>query len=266
MPVPRAQLRVYSPLESFPRVERERWRTYVAEGGGLSAAQVSAVEYGAVVAGLLGDRPVPDPQVALVRRSGSRMLVCPLELGLRAEIAFGAFRDQVPPAALAAFDPGNRWATARAVPAGRLPHVRDAAWAVPLVWFVAFSPADRRSSDPLGTGPQNVHLTFVEQALERLEDAAEIVEATVADDGAALGALVELADWLDGFDPAGLLELDFGGVGWQLAPDRRRAEHTCADLWGALDALRAGDLAAAAEAYAAAHARWARYVARQDAS
>jgi hypothetical protein len=107
MAVPRAQLKVFAPLASFPSRERDHWTAYVAAGGGLTRRELAALEDAAArrtgVAGQIPRRTA----VALVRRAGERVLVCPVDLDLRAAVAFATFRRSVPPAVVAAFLPSS---------------------------------------------------------------------------------------------------------------------------------------------------------------
>ncbi len=257
MPVPCAQLKVFSPLDAFPLEERERWRAYAESGAGLTRQEAAAVESEAVTRRLLGARPPAAPRLAQVRRVGGRVMLCPLDLDVRAGVALAALREVVSPRVVEQLVPDarmrDRLDTAGVAP----PHVLDHPFVVPLPWFVAFGPEEQRFTDPPeGRGPRLVHLTTVGQALSRLEHALEVVEARVADADEVLSELGSLAVWAAGFDEDALLELDHGGAGWLRGAAALRADRTCADLWRAIDALEVGDAMAAAAAYAAARARW----------
>lgn len=269
MLVPRAQLKVFTPLESFPPRERERWRAYVEQGRGLTRAQVAEVESGASVTRLVSGRSRLGPDAALVRRAGRRSLICPIDLDLRAAVALDDFKRSVPPSVVGAFlpDPATADRLAALSASGRSPHVLDEPWAVPLPWFVAFGPDERRFRDPPeGAGPRVVYLTTVDQALERLEHAIEVVDATVDDGDDVLDALGGLAAWLQVFDPESLLELDYGAVARTFERSELEADRTCEELWQAIDALESGDLLGAAAAYGVARARWGDRRAKQHAS
>jgi hypothetical protein len=269
MVVPRAQLKVFSPLDAFPAPERDAWRAYVEAGRGLTRREVSSAESGAVAARLVGGRSRLAPDAALVRRAGRRTLVCPLQLELRTAVALDSFRRTVPPSVFDAFVPdgGNIGRLEALAEAGRAPHVLDAPFAVPLPWFVAFSPDERRFTDPPeGAGPRLVYLTTVEQAQQRLERALEVVEGTIEDGEDVLAALADIAAWLVAFDPSSLLELDYGGVAASFATEELRGDRTCQELWQAVEALAVGDAMGAAAAYGVARARWSSRRARQHAS
>jgi hypothetical protein len=267
--VPRAQLRVFAPIESFPPEERERWSAYVDSGGGLTRRQVTEAEDALVATRLVTGRAALGPDAALVRRAGRRVLVCPLQLDLRSAHALASFRREVPDLVLDAFVPDETVLARldRLSATGRAPHILDEPWAVPLHWFVAFGPDERHVTEPPGAlGPRVTHLTTCGQAIERLELAIGAVEATVEDSEDVLAALAGVSTWLDAFDPASLLELDYGGVGAMLTAEQLREDTTCADLWEAIEGLRTGDLLSAAAAYGVARARWSRWRAKQQAS
>ncbi len=267
--VPRAQLRVFAPLEAFEPSERERWSSYVRAGGGLTRREVAETEDEIVAARLLTGRSPLGPQAALVRRAGRRVLVCPLDLELRAAYALATFRRRVPDDVVGSFvpDAGVRDRLEELSATARPPHILDEPWAVPLHWFVAFSPRERHITEPAGASrPRITHLTTCGQAVRRLEEAIEIVEATVEDSEDVLAALAGICAWADAFDPNSLLELDYGRVAALLAPEELREDTTCAQVWEALECLRDGDLLGAAAAYGVVRARWARWRAKQQAS
>jgi hypothetical protein len=266
--VPTAQLRVFAPLEWFPPRERERWAAYVDAGQGLTKSQMVAAEH-AAAARLLVGHAVLGPDAALVRRSGDRFLICPLQLDLRAAHALTVFRRRVPEVIADLFLPhrsSREQLTARAA-SGRIPHILDEPWAVPLHWFVAFAADERHVTDPLeGSGPRVRFLTTVGQAVLRVERAIDVVEATIEDGDEVLLTLADLAGWLDLFPTDAVLELDYASVAATLTADELRTDRTCEDLTEALDALAEGDMLAAAAAYGSARARWMHRRAREHAS
>ena len=269
MLVPRAQLKVFSPLDAFPAPERVAWRAYVDADRGLTRREVAEAEAGAAVARLVGGRSPLGPEAALVRRAGRRILICPLQLDLRSALALETFRRSVPESVFDAFLPPNgRFRRLEALSSsGRVPHVLDEPWAVPLSWFVAFSPNERRFTDaPEGAGPRLVYMTTCGQAALRLDRAVQVVESTVEDGEDVLVALAEIASWIDHFDPSSLLELDYGRLVEMFVPGELEADRSCEDVHSALDALEAGDLLAAAAGYGAARARWSERRAKEHAS
>lgn len=263
--VPTTQLRVFAPLESFPPRERERWAAYVADGRGLTRAEVEQAEAQVAARSLRGGT-LAVGDVAAVRRAGDRILVCPLQLELRVAHAFAAFRRTVPGVVIEHFVPPGSGLD-RDPPLGSAPHVLDEPWSVPLHWFVAFAPDERRLRDlPGSRGPSLRYLTTVAQAVWRLEHAVAVVEEAITDADEVLLSLAELAGWLSGFADDAVVELDLATVGATLPAQMLRSDRTCSELQEALTALDAGDAMGAAARYAACRSRWSHHRARQHAS
>jgi hypothetical protein len=93
-------------------------------------------------------------------------------------------------------------------------------------------------------------------ALDRLEQAIEVIEETLEDGEDILAALASVTAWVDSFDPSSLLELDYARVASLFTPDELRADTTCEDLWQTIEALEVGDLLTAAATYGVVRARW----------
>ncbi len=259
MPVPRAQLKVFSPLEAFALDEREAIRAALDRGAGLSRSQAAALETAWSTAGLATGAPPAAPEAVQVRRVADRIMVCPLRLEQRAAIAFEAFAAQVPPAVLPAVVPDERRRARLQRPARGAPHVLDHPFAAPLTWFLAFRPAEQRFTNaPEGRGPRLVHLTTVGKAGQRVERVIDVVSTVIIDADEVLLDLAGLGAWLDAFDPVALLELDHGSAGRLRGAAALKRDSTCAQLWRAVDALEEGDDHAAAVAYASARAAWSR--------
>lgn len=257
MPVPRAQLKVFSPLEAFALDERETIRAALDRDAGLSRSQAGDLEAAWSIAGLVRGAPPAAPEAVQVRRVADRVMVCPLRLELRAAMAFGTFAAQVPPAVLPAVVPDARRRARMQRPANGVAHVREQPFAAPLPWFLAFRPAEQRFTNaPEGRGPRLVHLTTVGQAGKRLERVIDVVRTVLVDADEVLLELAELGAWFDAFDPVALLELDHGSAGRLRGAAALRRDSTCAQLWRAVDALEEGDDHAAAVAYASARAAW----------
>jgi hypothetical protein len=268
MSVPRAQLRVFAPLASFPPRERERWSAYAAAGGGVTRRELARLEDAAARATSVVGAVPRAAEVALVRRAGEQVLVCPVELDLRAAVAFAAFERTLPPAVAADVLPAaTRSRFEHLARSGRQPSILDEAWVVPLPWFLAFAPEERRFTDPPeGSGPRLRYVTTVAQARARLQRAITVVEGAIDDGEDVLAALAGLDAWLDPRDPSSILELDYGQVARQVAPEVLRADRSCEELWDAVEALAESDLLRAAAGYAVARARWSAQRARAHVS
>ena len=259
MPVPRAQLKVFSPLAAFPEQEQDRLRTEVEAGRGLSRSRAHALEERRLRVALKAGRVPSSPGAVQVRRVADELMVCPLDLELRAGVAWSQLVGAAPAALVDAVltETGATLRLERA--AAGIPHVLDHPFHAPLHWFLAFTPSEQRFTDPPeGRGPRLAHLTTVGQAAARIERVLEVVEEVLLDAEEVLLALAELGVWLDAFEPSSLLELDHGSAGRARGAASLQRDSTCAHLWRAVEALEAGDDHAAAVAYGAARATWSR--------
>lgn len=259
MLVPRAQLKVFSPLEAFAADERARLQAILDRGDGLSRSQAAELEATRIVAGLPRGWPRPTRDAIQVRRVADRVLVCPLDLEVRARVAVSELAAVVPDVVLDALLPHPACRSMADVATSAVPHVRDHPFLAPLPWFVAFAPREQRVTDPPeGVGPRMVHLTLVGQAVGRLERVLEVIERTLGEAEDLLAEVAELAVWLDAFAAEALLELDHGTAGRLRGAGGLRRDRTSAQLWRAVEALERGDDHEAAVAYATARAAWSR--------
>ncbi len=268
MDLPRAQLRLFAPLDSFPPGQRRHWEAYVASGRGLTRSQQARAEARSFRGILWGHPPSAEPE-ALVRRRGERVLVCPLEADVRAAVSLERFRRSVPGQVADAFlpDVGLREELGRVVATRRTPHVLDEAWLVPLHWFLAFDPSQRRvRGHAEGHGTRVVHLTGSDAALERLRRVLGAVTASPHVPEDVVDGVSALAAWIDRFSPESLLELDYGGVADLFDADELREDTTCADLWDVVHEFERDDPGAAADAFEVVRRRWAHRWLRQHAN
>ena len=257
MAVPCAQLKVFSPLEALSEPAATAVRDALDRGDGLSRTKIRDVEAAWSATLLPTGTPRSAPAVVQMRRVADRTMVCPLQLELRAKLAYAALAGQVPGVVLEAMIPDPRGRRVLEQSTAAVPHVLDRPFVAPLSWFLAFAPSEQRFTDPPeGQGPRLVHLTTVGQARSRLERVVDVVGSVLIDADDVLGELGELSLWLDAFDPGSLLELDHGAAGRLRGAAGLKRDSTCAQLWRAVEALEEGDDHAAAVAYATARAAW----------
>lgn len=267
MLAPTAQLRVYVPVDGYPPATRAIWEAYVAAGNGITRDQAQEARGRAAASLLLRGRIGRSEVGALVRRAGRRRFVCPLDLERQSAEVYNRLRDDVPSPVLPAMlpDPSERERLERIAPTASTNQIREAAWAVPLVWYLAFDPSEQRRTDPAeGAGPRVRFLTGIHQSTRRLE---EVFDLLLGDLDVQIEAgpeeIDDLLTWLSGFHEDSLVELDYGRLAADLPAEQ---DHACADLWRAVEAFRAGDLFDAAVAYAAARTCWTRLRERATAS
>lgn len=260
MRVPRARLHVFVPLDTFSGEERERWRQYVSDRGGLNRAERDAFE-DAYVQRVLADKIPADEPHALVRRQGRQTLICPLGMHERAAHAFHAFRQGVPDV-VAEASVAERTVDIVLEPlllGRRRPYVLEEPWAVPLHWYLLFAPAEHRVRDhPEGRGTRTLYVTQVGQARKRLEDAADAVEPVANAIDGLVDGIGALALWLDAFPTQSMLELDgdaLRGLDRSAAVDR---ENTCAMMWDIVDGFGSADDDTLAATFVQLRSRWGR--------
>lgn len=274
MTIPRAQLRVFSPLDAFPQREREHWQTYVAEGRGVTRSRMAQFEQASRRHVYATKRLPRTNDEALTRRVGRRMLVCPLDLDLRAAGGFALVSDALPPIVKPVLfaDNAEQQRCQQLTTSGRVPHILDAAWAPPLVWFLAFQSSERRFFDaPESTEARVVFITLVSQALERVEQVHAVIESaeettTFTDSYGLIDDIHDFIAWLERFDATALMEFDYGEINGIATSDELRDDTTCTELWEMVEALADDDTTRAEFAYARARSRWERQQTRAFAS
>jgi hypothetical protein len=256
MVVPCAQLRVFSPRDTLPPGEVQRWASHPTRVG---TREARAVEDRVTASRLLtGLGAVPDGAM-LVRRVGDVELICPLGYDLRSAIALRQLRHTVPDSVVQMLLPDTllRHTLDLVGASGRRPSIIDAPWAVPLAWFLLVFDDERRLLDPSeGSGPRLLYATSTERANERISRAVDAIDDTVHGADELLEELAELAEWIETFDPRSLLELDYGGLAPLLGRSRLQIDHSARLAWEAVEALEEGDMLRAAVAHGALRSTW----------
>jgi hypothetical protein len=133
-------------------------------------------------------------------------------------------------------------------------HILTSAWHVPFRWFVPFDPATRELVGD-GDGMSVRYRTLHHEGMDRLRRAIGILDRSGLGEGVA-GEVVELMDWLAGFPPDALVELDYGSVSHLFDETDLVLDDSAADVWASLEALERGDRRAAMEHYANLVTRW----------
>ncbi|WP_413758284.1 hypothetical protein [Streptomyces sp. MMBL 11-3] len=266
-------LRVYEPLAAFPEPERDHWSRY--------ARRPERPSYQDELRRSLADL-LPVPPVAVpVHESGDAFVadvdgvlcVCPWRTRLRGWEALGDLGEELPALVLDAALPAlvrrqatqdyERWLSRN--PDAR-PWIRTSTWQVPLHWFVLVSDEEREYDKGGGSGggsgaaaeedaPVLRYRTPMVQARRRVARALRTLRETL-DEGPLIDGLVDVGRWLEEFHPRSLVELDYGGLVHVLPAGELDGDHSAADVAGGIEALRAGDGAAAGEAYGRLVERW----------
>ncbi|GAA2260636.1 hypothetical protein GCM10010232_59920 [Streptomyces amakusaensis] len=257
-----AYLRVYEPLEAFPRPEREHWTRYAQRGRTPTAQD----ELRRSLADLLPTPPIAVPvhesAEAFVTEVDGVVRICPWRTRLRGWLALEELVRELPPALLDAVLPpvvraqaAADWGRWRERNPDARPWIRSAVWQVPVRWFVLFAD-EERAYEPAGPGAAALrYRTPMVEARRRTARALKALRDS-ADAGPLIEGLVEVGRWLEEFHPRSLVELDYGGLVHALSGERLADDHSAADVAEGIAALRSGDGDAAGEAYARLVARW----------
>lgn len=197
--------------------------------------------------------------VYVLRREG-RLHLCPVDLALRTWLSLTTLVADptdpsshliLPTGAMAVAD--ERFLRWRRDHPHSVPHIQQATWEVPRTWFTLVVDDERELYDAGGfTGVR--YRARMSDARRRVAGASRTLRDLV-DDAELLDSLSTLMSWLEAFDDASWVELDYAGVAKLLAGSLRE-DHSAREIWRALRALRSGDFAAAATAYRSFEQRW----------
>ncbi len=128
---------------------------------------------------------------------------------------------------------------------------RSSTWGIPFSWFVAVYANDRMEVVETNGRVLTVRIQVpVTVAAGRAERMLKML-AVMAPDLDLFAELEDLAHWLGGFDPGGVMELDYGPVANRVHPD-----DSPADVHMGLQCLADGDFTGAAAAYRRLANRW----------
>jgi hypothetical protein len=257
--VPSAYLRIFQPLEAFPREEQLRWERYLLEHArvaGLRPRYVDRSEGG------LGVIAPTEGEHAEVRVVEGRTYLSPWRMRMRVLAAVLAFRESEPIELADRFlsrKDGRRAARELKRLRRRDPFavsfVHQSPWHVPIRWFVLFTDAERSlGEDELGRFRLR-YRTTARRANRRIGQAIPVLRRS--DLGPISDLLLDLHEWIALFDPASIVELDYGSLCDFLTWDELDDDRSVRDIGLALDALERHELPKSADLYQGVLAHWA---------
>jgi hypothetical protein len=261
--VPYAALKLFEPLSAFGGDERAYWRAYASSGEEprrVPAVMLSRESGLGTIATLIEEREQAD-----ILAEDGQIYVCPHRTRLRLLASVLAFRRTIPAEVASAFMPEGEAERAveelerlRAEHPKWRTHILLSTWEVPLRWFVPFSDEDRSIQDG-----RIRYRTSMPSAMSRTHRALGVLRTALPDPG-VVGLVADLARWLEEFDPASIVLLDYGGVGRLFSVSAQEADHSAADIGAAIEALEAGDPEGSAAFYSRAAERWGSVRARES--
>ncbi len=218
LPYP-SYLRVYEPLSAVSQAAREGLRG--AERGQLDSVGTLIAEQQTVLRRTVTSTAVSvdadQPTGAYVLRREGRLHVCPVDMPLRSWLSLTSLVDNssdpsltmlVPAGSLAVADEAFlRW---RRDHPQAVAHIQQVTWGVPRTWFVLVADDERELYDAGGfTGLR--YRTRMLDARRRMSSAHRVVREVV-DDADLIDEMTRLAAWLEAFDDASWVELDYAGI------------------------------------------------------
>jgi hypothetical protein len=257
--VPVAYLRVFQPLESFSPDEQQRWERYLADG---SARPMRRRWSQRVTTGKLGLLSPADGEHADIRMIEGRTYLCPWRTRLRVLAGLLSLReadvvelaDQFVPQAEAR-RARRELARMRRRDPGAISFIHEAAWHVPVRWFILFEDEERRLLQRRDGTWRLRYRTTTGRAMRRAERFTPVLRRAELDPIADM--IVELYEWMSRFDSTSLLELDYGGLTDLMSWDELDDDHSARDIQEALAGLARGEFPRSAEIYQGVIGRWA---------
>ena len=208
--------------------------------------------------GVWGEEPRND---AFITTHEGRRYVCPRHPRLRMLEGIVAFRAAYPGLTASMLVPDDMASAAmreleRIRTAGPVrSHILTSPWHVPLRWFAAFAAEERELLDQGTDGVSIRYRTLQGDALRRMRRVQDVLDGAGFEDY-IVDQVGDVIEWLDGFPADALVELDYDEVASLFADGDLVFDETAADIAEVIEALDAGELERAGEAYAAAAARW----------
>jgi len=261
--IPCGFLRVFRPLDSYSDDERARWERYILAGGAPRSVRPVYRDEGPVRESLIGLLAPADGEFADIRVVDGRYFVCPWRMRLRVLAGILSLRETAPPDMAETFVPEAEARRAarelakikRREPAAA-PAILQSPWHVPVRWFVLVADEERRLARGSDGQWRLSYWTPLTLAKHRAERALQVLRRTEL---APIAQPVrELAQWLSGFHPRSMVELDYGTVADLFSWDELDNDHSARDIQEAVEALtRPGGMAPAAELYQSVANRWA---------
>lgn len=244
-----AYLRVYLPADRL-----EEPLVHVAEADPKGGRVLTRGEYGVWEESVRED--------AFVLEEDGRRYLCPRYPRLRMLEGLLAFRNayrgptasMLVPEATAARAARELDRIQERFPAARS-HILTSPFFVPLRWFAAFDPADRRL-DEEDEGLTIRYRSRMRDAVRRMRRSVQVLEDAGFDD-AIVDQVADLVRWMEQFPARAILELDYADVASLFSPAELAIDESAAEIAASLAALEDGDYEGAADHYSAVAMRWA---------
>ena len=173
----------------------------------------------------------------------------------RSSCPIGSFRSRTRSA------PPRSWRKLRRRDPAAVAFVHQSPWHVPIRWFVLFDDGERWLGEDEFGRTRLRYRTTARRAMRRAERAVPVLRRT--DLGPISELILDLHQWLAGFDPASLLELDYATLCDFMTWDELDDDRSSRDLHEALDALEREEFPRSADIYQGVLTHWAEIRSRE---
>jgi hypothetical protein len=264
--VPSAYLRVFQPLDGFERQEQAHWERYLVEGAGTSSIRRRYADHETTQG--LGVLAPAEGEHAEIRVIDGRTFVSPWRMHLRVLAALLSFSATKPLELSDRFVPkqdakraAKELAKLRRRNPSAVAFVHQSPWHVPIRWFVLFDDGERWLGEDEFGRTRLRYRTTARRAMRRAERAVPVLRRT--DLGPISELILDLHQWLAGFDPGSLLELDYATLCDFMTWDELDDDRSSRDLHEALDALEREEFPRSADIYQGVLTHWAEIRSRE---
>jgi hypothetical protein len=264
--VPSAYLRVFQPLDGFEREEQAHWERYLVEGARSTSLRPRYADHETTEG--LGVLAPADGEHAEIRVIDGRTFVSPWRMHLRVLAALLSFSATKPLELSDRFVPkqdakraAKELAKLRRRDPAAVAFVHQSPWHVPIRWFVLFDDGERWLGEDEFGRTRLRYRTTARRAMRRAERAVPVLRRT--DLGPISELILDLHQWLAGFDPASLLELDYATLCDFMTWDELDDDRSSRDLHEALDALEREEFPRSADIYQGVLTHWAEIRSRE---
>ena len=263
-----AYLRVYEPIESFPKRDQAYWLEHYGDSCESRTEQVDSLRR--LI--LQNNRLLTSNGANLISRD-SQKYVSPWSTAQRCISAFGEFKSSVPSSVVSMFFPPevdiDSLYSSEMDMQGRS-YVISENWMIPPRWFVLFSPAERLRGQN-SSGAFTLLRADIARAKQRCMDAHRVVLSSFGP-GPVEAELVELLNWLNIFDPLSIVECDYGGLANYMEKSLLdegepglESDSSIEDVQESIQGLSNGDGVQAGRGYERLVTRWRRVAAYEQA-
>jgi hypothetical protein len=264
--VPSAYLRVFQPLDGFERQEQIHWERYLIEGARSTTLRRRYADHETTPG--LGVLAPAEGEHAEIRVIDGRTFVSPWRMHLRVLAALLSFSATKPLELSDRFVPkqdvkraAKELAKLRRRDPGAVAFVHQSPWHVPIRWFVLFDDGERWLGEDEFGRTRLRYRTTARRAMRRAERAVPVLRRT--DLGPISDLILDLHQWLAGFDPGSLLELDYATLCDFMTWDELDDDRSSRDLHEALDALEREEFPRSADIYQGVLTHWAEIRSRE---